>query len=175
MFFRFQQNVYTFEVKFLLTWKIDNCILLWDKNEKISLETAKVEISWTPREAPTQSDIKPSHSHFPEGNFSYIPHPLSLSMPPSPLPTEMFSHKKAVFHANFYLTKKIKKFTCSQHWERRRKHSTRDINSDKIRKTKIGFVPSVINRKFWRYQTVWKAISLLGGFYCELFLVIARL
>lgn len=40
--------------------------------------------------------------------------------------------------------------------KKKRKKNSQDINCDKTRKTKIGFVPSVINRNFGRYETIQK-------------------
>lgn len=96
-------------------------------------------------------------------------------MPPFLLPVEIFSHKTFLFlPRQFSPEQEHKKFhVYKASHTKKKENSTRDINCDKIRKTKIGFVPSVINRKFGRYQTVWKAISFSeGGFHFELSLVI---
>lgn len=165
----FSKIIYIFR-ELELAWKIDNCILLRDKRKKISQATVKVENFMNSSRAVFTMNEPLRHAN----TMRYKIHPLTFPgrkfqlhsssiialcrFPLSPLgsfrikisfsPTPIFTWRK----------KKVL-FTCSKHsrceWEE--KKSMRNINSDKIRKTKIGFVPSVINRKFGR--TVWEAIS----------------
>lgn len=146
----------------LVAWKIDNCILSWasDKRDRKFPQVTKkgLKFSWTSflslgenlkpsrRYGNVERYKKTSYKHFPEGNFSYIPHPLSLYTTfPSPR-WDLFSHKKSSFllpHSSTIFTckKGNKKFLVLEASEMREKNSTKEINFDKNKKNENWFCP----------------------------------
>jgi hypothetical protein len=125
------------------------------------------------RDITTASTPNTPDSHFPEGNFSYIPHPLSLHAPVS---HPQASRRLLLVSSmpNFHLQSETEDGNVLVLEAAERKPRRGDINCDKKRrekKAKIGFVPSVINRKFaklsqWMRRNFLCLTELCRGWIC---------